>query len=444
MALFAFRRSGDKRIYLNTERLHLFSPDIHVGVSVRVNRVFEDGEIIKALALLEKRHPLLSSTVDFDKDNAAYYKLNSARPIVPVFVTAADSSVWRQWMDEENRKPFDFAAGSLMKILVLKAGESTVIAALGHHLLGDGLSFVFFMRDLLKALDNTLDEGELMPPIIQNASDIPKAARLRFPLGYVAKALGRAYRKSGKRFTYADYAAVYDAYRAARKPATALFSLSRRETETLIGNCRTHGVTVNEAVATAFFAARKRLGISSDTIGVSCNIRSEMPADPRESMGNFVSGIKVTATYDETMDLWRNARIVGDVLNGQIKNTVARWGSQAFLNALDDTLQDALNFVNYEGHFNAVAKKLCDAICGIPNGVGLGISNLGKRDMSFNSFSADGFYFIPPLFPMNDFIVGAITVNGILSFCLRYPETRYDREHVEKVYAEANNLLFTS
>ncbi len=167
-------------IRINTEREHIFSPDIHVAMSATINRSIEKKDIQKAVTAICHRHPLLNSTIIFDKNHVAYYKMNSSQPIEICFLENVASSKWQEWITTSNKTPFDFQRGPLLRMLVEASALSTTITILGHHLLGDGKSFFYLMRDLLLSLDSRLDNTVLLPPIIQNKSALPIKSQLGF------------------------------------------------------------------------------------------------------------------------------------------------------------------------------------------------------------------------------------------------------------------------
>jgi hypothetical protein len=160
-------------------------------------------------------------------------------------------------------------------------------------------------------------------------------------------------------------------------------------------------------------------------------------------MGNFVSGISVCRQYDFTMDFWANARKTGDLLNRKLGKASTRMIALSLVDALDDSLIDAASFAGFGGYENRAAKKLCDIVCGIPAGRGLGISNLGKFTLGFQHFSLDEMWFVPPLFALHDFITGVFTVNGEMRFCLRYAAADMDEEEAEKLFAAARGMLLS-
>ena len=93
---------------------------------------------------------------------------------------------------------------------------------------------------------------------------------------------------------------------------------------------------------------------------------------------------------------------------------------------------------------NEAAKKLCSIICGVPADEGLGISNLGKYEMNFDTFSLIKMWFVPPLFAMNDFVVGVFTINSKMTFCLRYSAALIDHDAVTRLFETARHSILNN
>jgi NRPS condensation-like uncharacterized protein len=428
-------------IRINTEREHIFSPDIHVAVSSTVNTVISNAQVSDAVKAVCRRHPLLSGTIFIDEKDIAYYRLNSSEPVEINYSENNNALYWHKWIIESNRTAFDLRHGPLLRILVERLSASTTITALGHHLLGDGKSYFYLMRDILMSLDGRLNDEILTPPVIQDSSALPSGAQLGLLPKLLAEKLNHDFRKSRKRFLYSEYTGLHQKYSNEKIPALLTFSLSREETRNVIDSCHHHGVTVNEAISTAFFAARKNSGVTSDYLGVSCDVRDGITPSPKESMGNFVSGISIEADYRNDIGFWENAEIMGKRLRTKLQSTSKKYIALAWADALDDVLLDAVNFVGFGAYKNRTAQKLCDIICGVPADEGLGISNLGRFNCFFNTFALEEISFVPPLFAADDFIVGVITVDHIMRFCIRYAAAKMSEDHAEDIYYKAKSCL---
>ncbi len=234
---------------------------------------------------------------------------------------------------------------------------------------------------------------------------------------------------------------MYQNYNQRKIPALITFSLNEEETQTIINSCHRNNITVNEAITTAFFAARKSLCVHLNYLCVSCDVRKDITPDPKESMGNFVSGIALNASFDSSIDFWQNAHQMKKKLNAKLKNIKKRFIALSWVDALDDCLIDAINFAGFGGYKNKAAEKLCDILCGVPADKGLGASNLGKFTCTFKSFSLTEIHFVPPLFASNDFIVAVFTVNEKMYFSLRYALAETSVSEAANIFNKAKSYL---
>ena len=432
----------DKIIPIQLERTHLFSADINVSTMVEIDRTIEKENVEEAIDAVLQRHPLLSSVIRRDDDGNAFYHLNCSKPFHIDFHKDAEIS-WEDWFMQQIEKTFDFENGPLLRLLVLFKEKSTVFVFVGHHLLGDGLSFLYLSRDFLMALERNLAK-EVKFPLLLQKSLLPSYAKLRFLPALLAKKLNKDFQSSQKRYSLEEFKILQKSVFRSRQPSLAGFSFTKEETARLIAQCHKAEVTVNEALTTAFLYARKKAGNPSDYLGISCNIRNEIKVDPEDSMGNFVSGISISVQYDKTIDFWENAKRLQNILSPKLKSPRQRLLAMSFLAALNHDLIDSVNFVSVEKTPHKSTKILCDRLCGNPYDRGLGISNLGKHYLAFKTFQITDFLFLPPLFGQNDFIVGAITVNDHLFLCLRYIGSELSRSMVDKQYLDAKEILLST
>lgn len=431
-------------IRINTERPHIYSPDIHVGVSVCIDTLIKDGDIRRALKVLQHRHPLLGTTIHFDEENVAYYKLGTANDIEPIIANDNDAIPWSEWITESNKEPFNLTKDSMMRVYVSKDNTTTTITALGHHLLGDGLSFIYFLRDFLFALDNQLDDAVLKPEIIQDETYLPKSGRLGLVRRLFVSKLNRHYKKDSRHFSYDEYHNMYKKKHELNKPQIIPFVLSPQDTSIFINNCKGHGITVNEAITTAFIFARGKALVQSNKLGIACDIRGDMKTHPQEGMGNYVSGFNINVGYNTSISFWENAKIIGAAINAKLRKPKQRYAALSFLNALDDTLIDSIHFLGINEYNNSSSQELCDILSGGEIGEGLAISNLGRIRINTTSFKTKEVYFIPPLFAPQDMTAGIITSNGTLTMTVRYPKEKYSEHIINGIIHTVKSLLITN
>jgi len=428
-------------IAIDTERYLLFAPDIHVGFGAAVNARFSEDRIRDALGRVCRRHPLLQSTIRVGEDNKAAFVPNTSRPAVPQYIDREpEGDFAADWMQEVNSEPFDFEQGPLLRVLIARGAGKTGVAMLGHHILGDGMSFFWLLRDFLAALDGSLSDEILEPKLISVPGDIPKKMRMGFLSRAFARSLNKKYAKDGKRYTPGDYQSIFKQVRSVRGPAAEFFRLGVQETEQLVKACKEHSLTVNSGITAAFWAARYRNGLSSRYTGISTNVRGDLLRDPGESLGNFISGLLLTTPVDPDVGFWENAIALHKEFLTQRSDPKKRVSAPAFLHCLSDDIKDGINFYPFEENPHPVFRTLEPLLVG-EHFRGLGISNLGLRELPFRSFSVSDVWFAPPLFGTGDVIVGIITACGRMTLCVRYGEKEIPKETIRKVTGDALALL---
>lgn len=131
------------------------------------------GLLAKSCAAVVERHPLLSSAIA-DRDGVAYLTRATRTPDAALRVAAPDETV-----DEEIARPFDLAAGPLVRFALF--GRTLVVTA--HHLVFDGHSKEVLLRDLA-----AFYAGEIPAPLPRTAADELAADAARLAGGRTAAA----------------------------------------------------------------------------------------------------------------------------------------------------------------------------------------------------------------------------------------------------------------
>jgi len=429
-------------IPINTERVHVCSPDIHVAICAVIDGYIDDNKLNGARDSIEQRHPLIRATIFFDENNKAYYNLNTVGQ-TGITITSDDAADWMQLINESNQTHFDIRNDNLLRILILRKKSSTSIIMLGHHLLGDGLSFIYMMEDYLKALDQNANIQIAYPAIIKDKSDFPTKSQLPLIVRLIVNKLNKNYKKTGRVFNSENYKEIYNVYRQQNEPSIYSFEFTKDETAKLIASCKANKVTVNQAITTSFLYARQLCGIPSGRIGFSCSLRNELKTHPQKSHGNFVAGNIINTYYDTNTSFYENVRKTATAINKKLKSNTQRTIALTLLDAMDDNLIDSINFIETDYGQNRTAQKALDIFTHNALREGTAISNLGKVDIGLKSIDIDSVYFIPPLFPPHDLTIGILTVNSKLTMTIRYPAAKYEERLMSDLASSIKNMLLS-
>lgn len=434
-------------IAINTERYLLFGPDMHIGKGVKISKCVTDEQVENAIRLSCIRHPFLTATIRIDSDNRAYYEPGTSRPMIPEYAEVDEItdvlSFAKTWFEEQNRTPFDFNTGPLLRMSVARDRKSTAIFVIGHHILGDGLGYMNLMQDFLGFLDGNESVEVKIPPIIQGLSHLPKNTDLGFAVKTGIKLWNSQYKKNGRRYTLEDYYKAYHKMRARREPAMFFVELDEGQTSDVAENCKTNGLTVNDGLCAALWTARQEIGGYLRNLGLLISVRNELTPAATGCMGNFVSMYGVTDfDYDKSLSFWDNAKALKTKIEFGVKNQKKRYEALSLFYHLNDELIDAFNFYPIEENPHHVADKVAHLFFKEPL-KGLGVTNLGRHALTYATFEVSNIWFAAPLTGVTDYSASLVTLNGRMSICIRYGAKETTDEAARTVFDHAVGLLTT-
>ncbi|MCL2197957.1 MAG: hypothetical protein FWB80_03440 [Defluviitaleaceae bacterium] len=389
---------------IGNEIVYLHSPNINVCFKARIGCNFSNTDFENAANAVEHRHPILKSVVKTDAEGQRYYEYGGG--ISLQFYTAEETD-WQAWYAKADNTPFNFESESFIKIAVIRGEGYSDIVFLGHHILGDGIGYLNLMRDFFCALDGKLDDKVLELPAKNNL----KKKGGGFLLKLFAAHFNRQWNKSKKIFTHQEYVDFFAKYREQNPSGIYLAETEKDFLPRLKADCKTRGVTVNEAVITAFaHAVQARNEDKMLRVGCAASIRDEFEIPTPNHMGNYVTGISIDV---------ENADDIPSKLREKFNDPKKRYLVINFLDRMEKSLIESVMYAGYGDYDNPVSKKLA-AMLHEQHGKSFGVSNLGVQDFNGFSFDVSDVWFVNPAFPQNFLTVGLITVNGVMKFCLRY------------------------
>ncbi|HEX2091995.1 MAG TPA: amino acid adenylation domain-containing protein, partial [Longimicrobiaceae bacterium] len=144
----------------------------NIPAPIRVHGALDVSALERALAAIVRRHESLRTRFPAP-EGAPVQRVDPPRPVhLPVadlgrLDAEAREAETRRLARREARRPFDLAAGPLLRATVLRLGEDdTVVLFTMHHVVSDGWSMEIFIREL-SALYGGFSHGEevRLPPL---------------------------------------------------------------------------------------------------------------------------------------------------------------------------------------------------------------------------------------------------------------------------------------
>ncbi len=132
----------------------------HFLVVAEFGEVLTAAQLRPALAAAQRRHPLLSVHVeDRPGTRLGFYRAARVAPMELTIRRGAESS-WQAAAAEELSRPFDRSRGPLIRASLVQGPASSALLLTFDHTIGDGISSIMVLHDVLAALN-----GEDLPDL---------------------------------------------------------------------------------------------------------------------------------------------------------------------------------------------------------------------------------------------------------------------------------------
>jgi NRPS condensation-like uncharacterized protein len=125
---------------------------VHLTVTAEVKGITKAQNWRDALDAVQKRHPILSTSIKRNEEGQpALHQVDPA----PIPLRVVDGSVQEHWeleLDREMALPFTPEQAPLIRTVLIHKPQSAVLIIIAHHAIADGMALVFLIRDLLQVL----------------------------------------------------------------------------------------------------------------------------------------------------------------------------------------------------------------------------------------------------------------------------------------------------
>jgi NRPS condensation-like uncharacterized protein len=434
----------DSKFKLGVMREYFRIPN-NVAVIAAINGNIPENNLVQVLKKVAKMHPLIGVRVVIDSSQDAWFTEECDAPL-PLKVTCRKSN--RQWIDvleDEEKIPFDFEKGPLIRFILLKSDEISDLIVICQHSICDGLSLVNIIQDIIFLLSNPETHVKRINPVLpvsENFTAVSPRVKLKLLKNNVIMSrINRRWNKQRVIFDDEDYQNIHKAYTQRYEHKIIVRELSKSQTSDLVNWCRENHLTVNSALSIAFLAGRRSIrGESNDnnhTIQIAVNIRDKFKKPVKRVFGLLASGIKFEFEYlpektfsdnvslfhqkvlhelngNKTLEPLLGYYISPTLIDGINFATYGKWVSDEF-----SRYEKLSGFIqNKENTAVAISNQIID------NMPGLMISNLGnvKTQKEYGSLKLDQLHFVTSSSPFLDLVIGVITVNGKLTLTLNYME----------------------
>jgi NRPS condensation-like uncharacterized protein len=325
----------------------------------------DPSALAAALRAVQHRHPLLNVYVeDHPQTRLGFYRPATVPPIPLTVVDAGAGNSWRDVVAEELTRPFDTSRAPMIRVVLLRCGPTTpaAIVLTAAHVIVDGLSAAYILRDLFSALNR----HELQPlPVPPSQEDLIGGLRDAQPAAAPAV-------NSAPPPAQPDWFTTLSTIRSfdGAVPHLSAICFDAELTRRLVTRARAEQTTVHSALVSAM----TRVILES---GRNEFVRMLTPFAFRNHIGVhddvclYFTATRTAFTREQLTDLWDMARMVSDQLTAvrSVGALVAASADVEQFIPVDATTEDAEDFMVRGLSFEAFASNLGVLDMGPPEAV---------------------------------------------------------------------------
>ncbi len=305
-----------KRKLVHREYVFYGAYSANIIMVVRIKGDVPQDSLRSVIKQMPYRHPLLQVRIIKDEHGVPWFTSEGCKEVDLEIQSRSSYSDWINTCYADYHHPFRHAEGPHVKFTLLYSPTVSELVITIHHVIGDGMSLGYLVRDILDHLaDPTREYIRLEPPIftIENIPIEPKANLLvKFILNRYNKKWQRQKSEHNISFDEEDMANVHEVFVSNFKPIFSNLQLSEAETTSFIHKCRKEEVTVNSALLTLFLRVQQQYlnldpKFKHRTI-VPVNIRPRLRKPVGEEFSYYASGYDIKYQYKEDKSFWDNVR----------------------------------------------------------------------------------------------------------------------------------------
>ncbi len=445
------------------ERVHSKVPISNIALIATILGNVTPENLKEVIKKMQKRHPILNTHLQSKERDL--WLIGSEEIDIPVKVIQRVSN--DQWMSvilEEHKIPFDMEIGPLIRIILLYSETISNLVIFCQHTICDGLSLAYLARDIMTYLGSPFKDVELLPPApILDEKNIPSDVKISALAKLIMGSINKKWEKCEVLFNYDDFRELHRVYWLKYDYKTHLYQFSKETTESFIKACRTHDVTVNTALITAFAMAQNKLTPNSPKYltkyATVANLRKVLLRPIDDQFGFFAGGTEFKFKISKKDSLWSIAKKISKITNPQtLRKQVLQSVAIRFL--LSATFIESQLFAAFgdllppsSPSYAKMQKFLHDdknpAVQMIKKRLSKGIvmaqimTNLGKMDFpeKYGPLILQDLILMPACSPYTELVLGVVTQSGILSITLNHMESTISTAKILQIGEIANKIL---
>ena len=413
----------------------------------RVRGALDEPTLRGALDALQARHPPLRARVE-ERGGAHAFCSGDVGPI-PLRMVEGTATSWVSAAEDELCEPFPDSGPLLRATFLLEPAEVSPAERVGtvvltsHHVVGDGMSAVYVMRDLLDAAGRLLEgrapEAHVVTDTLPLEARLPAHARGVRGLAHLASFLGRSIAEVVRNPSPVRVRRAREVFAHSRRPRIEAVLIDAECAAKLAERCRAEGTTVHGALAAAMLLGiladlpehKAQRGGTTVSFGNPVNLRPRMEPPVGESLGFHVSMIPFNDRVRADEGLWELARRIRKTVAHGVERhddfAVARM-SPRMVRSFGGHELPARGFIErWETKVRSTSA----------------LTNLGRVDLPerFGPLAVESFQVANAPSALGDFMALATSFRGSIFWNFVWPEPAMEVDHARALVADIRARL---
>ena len=407
---------------IDKERIWVFSPVNNIAFKADIKGNITEKQLIEAITHTVNHYEMLNQKVILDNEGIAYF----CKAENPKLVIEPMNCDWKELVREQQKIPFAIDKGEFIRFFYQYTQSGIILLIIVHHIAGDGISFTYFLQDIMKSLSGMQIENKKIN--LFDMESLPKESKLSFPMTWLLKSMNKKWEKSGKIFGFDDYLYMYDKYWSSRETLIDTYYLENENYDNICKFSKLNSLTVNTLITTALIRASDEL---SD-VGLAASFRE----NGNTSMGGYATGISIKYKYNKKKDFAWNGKKVQKLIYGKLNNPAKKYFLLQFMSNIEPTLIDAIYFNACSEYNNKTAESFSKMFGYNGNPKGISITNLAKLpiEYKYRAYELTDFVFVPPLVLNAKRIIGITTIGNKMALSLHLNNDAKSEEHRKFFY----------
>ncbi len=437
--------SSEIRYPITVQRAMLMLP-MYVVMTARVHGQISTEVLGNALEQARHRHFLLGTRVEFNNDQTAY--LTSANvPEFPVeIIQTKDDNRWQRLVEQYLATPFSLETGPLVRFALVEGETSSHLIVSAHHVICDGISLGYLLRDILTVCGTpltTLEPLPVPPRVTQETAITP--LRIFWLRRWIISKVWQAWDRKNIQFDTAKRNAMLERFFAANDEIDFhAGELSVPETDRLVVRCHDEGVTVNSAVWAAVLSAqhrflpRKRI---HSTAGLARSLRPLLQPKVEDGFGFFAASMTFKLSYEPDLPFWHMVRKAHTRIHQRLKKENPF--QQLILEIVHPGLVDSLYFQKLGFIDENLSRRMLKVAHWHKEFYGCAITNVGRLNIPhiYGALAVEAVHGPVVYSDVNEKTIGVATVAGRLTLSMTTDGHRIPFATGSRILTEALHQL---